>query len=623
MQKQASVYRDNNMATGKTTIRADVYAFCSMLSMEILSGALLRVPVAGKSPNSSQKPRISPQPQAVRLRPKPSLSKSSKVSPLPASKLRKAESPQPRSVSRSPARPWLQSPEQRQRTPSRSSPSLHLSPGEVLRKSRCLNKIPFERVVDRLVVQLREWGEREGVERTKVGEWVEGLEQVKRERKEAGSVLVDISNWEARFPPTLSETFDLLKKALARPPSKGPYDFSVAQARTEAQQALTALSYKRLLEVGSCYQPSPELVSVSLVLFRLLARLVPALTATALTWKTFQTAAQQPGPLTSALKSAFQAVDSGDVDPLFLRELREQLAKINSRSLEMYDKTGSGTVFLKYLSSLVKVFEARTDQERWRQQEAPAFLGAEMPSRKKLLTSLYQRVFQPAADTSQVQRVAVIFQTPADTSAVSERVSVMAVRTDEETASFLQNLSFKKEEEHSLPVTRNASPDKDRSEDISIAPSVATPATEPKPEIKSKQRTKERRLSADAKPPNSDMHIYWTLETAFRRFLQAKASSESMESLTSNRLATLSEFQQSISPLTSHLSPGEVSKRDLLLTSVAEEQRYREEVRQVYLLLQRQHRVSRGKVGWMQLEVRRDKAKLAQGMQRLAKAKAK
>jgi len=47
------------------------------------------------------------------------------------------------------------------------------------------------------------------------------------------------------------------------------------------------------------------------------------------------------------------------------------------------------------------------------------------------------------------------------------------------------------------------------------------------------------------------------------------------------------------------------------------------DTRQVYLLLQRQHRVSRGKVGWMQLEVRRDKAKLAQGMQRLAKAKAK
>lgn len=597
--------------------KADVYAFCSMLSMEMLSGALGRVSGAVKTSASSQRPRPSAQPQAVRLRPKPSLSKSSKVSPLSSSKLRKAESPQPRSLSRSPARPkpWLQSPEQRQPTPSHSSPSLHLSPGEILRKSRCLNKFPFERVVDRLVVQLREWGEREGLERTKVGEIVEGLEQVKRERKDAGGVVAEMSNLETRFPPALNETFDLLKKALVRPPSKGPYDFSVAQARTEAQQTLAALSYKRLLEVGSCYQPSPELVTVSLVLFRLLARLVPALAATALTWKTFQTATQQPGPLTSALKTAFQAVDSNEAESTLMRELKEQLGKVNSRSLEMYDKTGSGSLFLKYLSSLVKVHEARTDQERWKQQDAPVFLGEEMPSRKKLLTSLYQRVFQPSADTSQLQQVAVIFQPPSEESVVASH--------SEETASFLQNLSFKKEEEHSLPATRNTSPEKGRSEEVSLAPSVATPATELKKEIK--RKVKERRLSADAKQPSgAEMRIYWTLETAFRRFLQGKASSESIDTLTSNRLATISEFQQSINSFTSTLTPSEASKRDLLLTSVAEEQRYREEVRQVFLQLQRQQRVSRGKtLGWMQQEVRRDKAKLAQGMQRLVKVKAK
>lgn len=597
--------------------KADVYAFCSMISMEMLSGALARVSGAVKTSASSQRPRPSTQPQAVRLRPKPSLSKSSKVSPLSSSKLRKAESPQPRSVSRSPARPkpWLQSPEQRQPTPSHSSPSLHLSPGEILRKSRCLNKFPFERVVDRLVVQLREWGEREGLERTKVGEMVEGLEQVKRERKDAGGVVAEISSLETRFPPTLSETFDLLKKALVRPPSKGPYDFSVAQARTEAQQTLTALSYKRLLEVGSCYQPSPELVTVSLVLFRLLARLVPSLVAPALTWKTFQTAAQQPGPLTSALKTAFQAVDSNEAEPALMRELKEQLGKVNSRSLEMYDKTGSGSLFLKYLSSLVKVHEARTDQERWKQQDAPAFLGEEMPSRKKLLTSLYQRVFQPSADTSQLQRVAVIFQPLSEESVTASQ--------SEETASFLQNLSFKKEEEHSLPATRNASPEKGRSEEVSLAPSVVTPATELK--MDTKRKVKERRLSADTKQPSgTEMRIYWTLETAFRRFLQGKASSESIDTLTSNRLATISEFKQSINSFTSSLTPAEASKHDLLLTSVAEEQRYREEVRQVFLQLQRQQRVSRGKtMGWMQQEVRRDKAKLAQGMQRLVKVKAK
>lgn len=614
-------------ATANSVGRADAYAFCSMLTLEMLTSAFSRVSVSITSSSQSHRLRTVSQPHSVRLREKVPPRSTVPSSSQSGTKQRKSASPQPRNILHSPLRSkqLYRSPEIKPRnTPS--SPSMQLSPGEQLRKSRCLNKIPFERVVDRLVVQLREWGEKEGLDRTGIGEIVEGLEQVKRERKDTGSVVVELSALEERFPPTMQETFDLLKKALTRPPSKGPYDFSVAQARTDIQQTLTALSYKKLLEVGNCYQPSPELVSVSLILFRVLTRLSPSLSTANLTWKTFQATAMQPGPLTAALKSVSHAIDTNVLDIDIIKDLKDQLTKINSRSLEMYDKTGTGSLFLKYLSGLVRVWEARSDQERWR-QEAPEFLGAGMPSRKKLLTSLYQRVFQPVVEEEQSSVGGVSGGRTSRMRENSRREEVEMTNRTEDTAMLLHSLSFKREEEHSLPVTRNTSPDKDKSLLLPQTPSiegVITPATEPQPHLP-RRKDKGRPLSADLKQSSvSDMRIYWTLESVFRRFLQTKASTESYDQLLSNRTGVINEFQQSISPFCDGLSAMEVSKRDLLVKSVSEEQRYKEEVRQTFLVLQRQKRVRKGKgMNWMQLEVRRDKAKLVQGMERLAKAKAR
>jgi len=185
---------------------------------------------------------------------------------------------------------------------------------------------------------------------------------------------------------------------------KGEMEPLVETARRRLLQAGASLSFKHFTDLKACSPPVSAVETVGLALLTLLYRLQPASPLPAVTWKALINAISSPAPLLSALRNAASSIDNGTVDSSLMHTIKEKLHKVSEKNLKDFDKSGAGLCFYDYLSSFIGYFDALEDQ-RVRAANPPSFLSfsnpdTDMPSRRKLLTSLYQRVFKPALTES-------------------------------------------------------------------------------------------------------------------------------------------------------------------------------------------------------------------------------
>jgi hypothetical protein len=220
------------------------------------------------------------------------------------------------------------------------------------------------------------------------------------ESRESEAILRDLEPVSGLFTDSLMKLYKGLVGEKGE--MEGNVEPQVERAKCRLLQAGTSLSLKHFTDLKACNPPVSAVESVGLALLALIYRLIPV-PLPVISWKALVNAVSSPVPLLSVLRDASNWVDNGAIDTPLILIIKEKLAKVSEKNLKDFDKSGSGLCFFDYLTSLIGYFEALEDQ-RVRAANPPSFLSfanpdTDMPSRKKLLTSLYQRVFRP--DNSQ------------------------------------------------------------------------------------------------------------------------------------------------------------------------------------------------------------------------------
>lgn len=121
--------------------------------------------------------------------------------------------------------------------------------------------------------------------------------------------------------------------------------------------------------------------------------------------------------------------------------------------------------------------------------------------------------------------------------------------------------------------------------------------------------------------------FHWQLEDAFRKFLKSKLVTTSAEKIVKNRVEVISEFQVEIEANTSRniTEEQEAMYADTVLElyeSLADERNFRSELQYAGLSLQPSAKAIPGKgMNWTQLQVVKEKAKLAREMTKFSRVK--
>ena len=217
------------------------------------------------------------------------------------------------------------------------------------------------------------------------------------ESSESKGILRDLEAVSGVFTESLMKLYKGLVGEKAE--MEGNVEPQVEKAKYRLLQAGTSLSLKHFTDLKACNPPVSAVESVGLALLTLICRLNPPAPLPVISWKALVNAVSSPAPLLSVLREASNWVDNGAIDTPLIHNIKEKIAKVSEKNLKDFDKSGSGLCFFEYLASLIGYFEALEDQ-RVRAANPPSFLSfaspdTDMPSRKKLLTSLYQRVFRP------------------------------------------------------------------------------------------------------------------------------------------------------------------------------------------------------------------------------------
>lgn len=217
------------------------------------------------------------------------------------------------------------------------------------------------------------------------------------ESREMEEILRDLKEVSEGFTESLRKLYKGLVGEKGEIVGNG--DPQVEKAKYRLLQAGTSLCLKHFTDLKACNPPVSAIESVGLALLTLLNRLNPPVPIPVISWKAVLNVVSSPAPLLSVLREVPNWVDNGTIDTLLIDLLKGKLAKVSEKNLRDFDKSGSGLCFYQYLTCLIGYFEALEDQ-KYRAANPPAFLTFanpenDMTSRKKLLTSLYQRVFRP------------------------------------------------------------------------------------------------------------------------------------------------------------------------------------------------------------------------------------
>lgn len=214
---------------------------------------------------------------------------------------------------------------------------------------------------------------------------------------QADAILKELEGVSGLFSESLMKLYRELQRG--REEKEERREPMVEIARRRLLQSGTTLSFKHFTDLKACNPPVSAVETVGLALLTLLCRLHLVTPIPTITWKALVNVISSPAPLLSVLRDAASSIDNGEIDSAFVQNIKEKLHKVSEKNLKDFDKSGAGLCFYDYLSSFIGYFEAFEDQ-RIRAANPPSFLSfsnpdTDMPSRRKLLTSLYQRVFKP------------------------------------------------------------------------------------------------------------------------------------------------------------------------------------------------------------------------------------
>lgn len=173
------------------------------------------------------------------------------------------------------------------------------------------------------------------------------------------------------------------------------------KAKLRFNQAALSLTSKKISELRNYNPPLPELETVCLAVLAVLIRVNPvsSLFGQSYTWKSFLDYLQQPTQVLRSLKSAAVSIETGVIDrgkyyTVLVQSLKERLKKVNERNLLDYESSGTGLLLYDYLTSLISFAEILQEEKGNIVLPVPFPVPeGQMPSRTRLLTSLYSRVF--------------------------------------------------------------------------------------------------------------------------------------------------------------------------------------------------------------------------------------
>lgn len=202
-------------------------------------------------------------------------------------------------------------------------------------------------------------------------------------------------------PPSPHASFQVTRVDLTDSEVTRVSETMADKARLRFTQAALSLTAKKVSDLRNYNPPLPELEAVCLAVLAVLIRVNPASSVfgQSYTWKSFLGCLQQPTQAVRSLKSAAVCVETGVIDRgrnhiVLVQSLKERLKKVNERNLLDYESSGTGLLLYDYLTSLINFAEILQEEKGHVVLPVPFLVPeAQMPSRTRLLTSLYSRIF--------------------------------------------------------------------------------------------------------------------------------------------------------------------------------------------------------------------------------------